>query len=81
MAVWQDEQDTDVNVQWARDLFKELQKFRADSVYYNFYIKKEDEMRQETAASYYGYHADKLMALKQKYDPGFVFHPLGFKKY
>ncbi len=69
-SVWVDPADSDKNVQWARDYWEAMQPFTRESVYVN-YLDADEEDRIRAA-----YGADKherLVALKNKYDPTNLF--------
>ena len=68
---WIDPAETDRNVQWTRDFWEAMQPFTRDAVYVN-YMDMRDEVDRIKAA----YGADKyerLVALKNKYDPTNLF--------
>ena len=68
---WVDPAETDRNVQWARNFWEAMQPFTRDAVYVN-YMDIRDEADRIRAA----YGADKyerLVALKNKYDPTNLF--------
>lgn len=69
-SIWADPADTDINIQWTRELWDAMQPFLADAVYVN-YIGDEDEDRVRGAYPSATY--ERLVALKTKYDPTNLF--------
>ena len=70
-ANWHDEADSDSNIKWARDLYKDLKPYSGKGTYLNFpgYIEEKDEMLREA----YGQNLDRLIQVKKKYDPDNLF--------
>ena len=64
---WTDPADADRNVRWARDLWSAVQPFAAGVVYVNYLEGGEEGARRIRAA--YGANYDRLVALKERYDP------------
>ncbi|HSE42543.1 MAG TPA: FAD-binding oxidoreductase [Acidobacteriota bacterium] len=62
---WLDSSQTDKNIQWARETFNAMQPFSRESVYVNYL----DAGEEERVKSAYGRNYEKLVALKNKYDP------------
>ncbi|MCI0443168.1 FAD-binding oxidoreductase [bacterium] len=62
---WTDASQNDQNIQWTREAFNATRPFLRDSVYVN-YLDAGDEDRIKNA---YGDRYEKLVALKNKYDP------------
>jgi len=62
---WQDAQDDDLCVGWARDLFQASEPYATGGVYVNFMTEEEDDRVQ----SAYGDAYTRLARLKAKYDP------------
>lgn len=69
-SVWSDPKDTDKNIGWTRSFWDAMQPFMAPGTYVN-YLEDEGDPRARTA---YGAGYDKLVALKNKYDPSNFFH-------
>jgi hypothetical protein len=67
---WHDEADSDANIKWARDLYNELKPFSVGN-YLNFpgYVEDRDEMLRGA----YGQNLDRLIQVKNKYDPDNLF--------
>ena len=68
---WTDPADSDLNVGWARDFFKALQALNPQGVFPNFLSHDEDQMRIRSA---YGDNYDRLVDIKDRYDPTNFFH-------
>ena len=69
LSGWEDPADTDRNVTWTRDLFARTQPLCSDAVYVN-YLGAEGHQRVRDA---FGVNYDRLVQVKQRYDPGNVF--------
>ena len=69
-SVWDDPRADDANVRWARDLFAALEPYARESVYVNYLGEEgEDRVRLAYGAAKY----DRLVALKNRYDPTNLF--------
>jgi FAD/FMN-containing dehydrogenase len=68
---WADPAKDEACVAWARSLWRETQPFATGSVYVNFLTQEENETERLRAA--YGENYDRLVALKNKYDPTNLF--------
>jgi FAD/FMN-containing dehydrogenase len=66
---WAESSGDDAGIRWARDLFNAAAPFSIGSVYVNF-LSGDDESRVRAA---YGSNYDRLVALKNKYDPTNLF--------
>jgi hypothetical protein len=65
---WADPADTKANIAWTRVLWSAMQPFSPGSIYLNFPgLCEEGEALVEQA---YGANYERLVAIKQKYDPG-----------
>jgi hypothetical protein len=62
---WPDGSGDEKGIGWARDLFKAAAPYSTGSVYVNF-LSSDDENRVRAA---YGANYDRLVALKNRYDP------------
>ena len=69
MSQWLDPRDDDANIAWARETFAALAPYTADAAYVN-YLDSDDTDRVRNA---YGPNWDRLVALKQQYDPDNLF--------
>jgi FAD/FMN-containing dehydrogenase len=67
---WLDPAEDEANITWAKETFAALAPHMADAAYVN-YLGDDDGDRVRTA---YGANWDRLVALKQRYDPDNVFH-------
>ncbi len=68
---WIDPAETERNVQWTRDFWEAMQPFTRDAVYVN-YMDIRDEADRIKAA-YGAEKYERLVALKNKYDPTNLF--------
>jgi FAD/FMN-containing dehydrogenase len=70
LSQWADRSDSEENVRWTRASFETMQPFFESGVYVNN-LGEEGEDRIKEA---YGAHYERLVALKDKYDPTNLFH-------
>ena len=68
---WVDPAESEKNIQWARDFWEAMQPFESEAVYVN-YLGTEGEDRIKAAYGPAKY--ERLVALKNKYDPTNLFH-------
>ena len=66
LAAWTDPDESDTHVSWARDFFKAMQPHVANKVFPNLLSHDEDMERIRSA---YGDNYDRLVEIKDKYDP------------
>jgi FAD/FMN-containing dehydrogenase len=64
-SAWVDPSENDKNIQWTRNALNTMRPFARDSVYVNYL----DAGEGERVRSAYGANYEKLVALKNKYDP------------
>jgi len=69
MARWKDPSDADRNIKWARDLWQAMQP-RSDEAVYGNDLGDEGDDRLRAA---YGLNYDRLVGLKNRYDPHNLF--------
>jgi FAD/FMN-containing dehydrogenase len=69
LSQWADPADSEENVRWTRELFGAMQPFFGEGVYVNN-LGEEEGNRVEEA---YGEHFERLVALKDRYDPTNLF--------
>ena len=70
-ANWEDRDDSDANMAWARNLYKELQPFSSGGNYLNFPGFVED--REALLRGAYGENLERLRQVKDRYDPDNIF--------
>jgi FAD/FMN-containing dehydrogenase len=70
LTQWVDPADTDANIAWTEATFEALRPYTDDRVYVNN-LSADDAGVVRHA---YGQNWDRLVQLKQKYDPGNLFH-------
>ena len=70
-ANWEDSENDDINVAWARDCLEDMRQFSDGSVYLNFpgFFEGDDEMMRTTFGPAY----ERLASLKEEYDPTNLF--------
>ena len=68
---WNDVEDDALNISWTRETFERARKYGMSSVYVN-YLSQEGPARVQEA--YSSSTLTRLQAVKQRYDPGNVFH-------
>jgi FAD/FMN-containing dehydrogenase len=70
-ANWKNRNDADANIQWARDVFAEMQQFSRGGVYLNFpgFLEEREALLQAA----YGPNLERLRAIKATYDPTNLF--------
>jgi len=70
-ANWEDPSMDDENVQWVRDCLADMRQFSDGSVYLNFpgFLEDNDETMEKTFGAAY----DRLVAVKDRYDPTNLF--------
>jgi FAD/FMN-containing dehydrogenase len=68
---WADPAKDEACIAWARSLWKETARFATGSVYVNFLTQEETGIERLRAA--YGENYERLVALKNKYDPTNLF--------
>lgn len=64
-SVWENPSDSEKNIQWTRECWKAMEPFLVSGSYVN-YVADEGEASARAA---YGSNYDRLVALKNKYDP------------
>ncbi len=69
-SIWADPVESERNIRWTREFWEGMQPSAADAVYVNF-LGVEGEERVRAA---YGANYERLVALKNKYDPTNFFH-------
>jgi FAD/FMN-containing dehydrogenase len=70
VSVWPDRADDDLNIKWTREFWEAMQPFSTDGVYVN-YLDQEGEERVKAAYATQTY--ERLVDLKNKYDPTNLF--------
>lgn len=71
LGQWQQPSETEKNIFWVRETYDRLKVYANSGAYGNYLA--EDELSQRVGEAF-GKNLPKLQALKQKYDPGNVFH-------
>ncbi|MFH5831217.1 FAD-binding oxidoreductase [Halalkalibaculum sp. DA384] len=67
---WEDESDDDRLIGWAREVYNATKPYAAGGAYVNFMTEDENN----AVASAYGANYERLVVLKQKFDPENLFH-------
>ncbi len=71
-SIWVDPQDYEMNVQWTRELSEAMQPFTTGSAYINQMGIEAEEGAESIKTTYAGNY-ERLVALKNKYDPTNLF--------
>jgi hypothetical protein len=69
LSQWADPSESEGNVRWTRELFEAMRPFFGEGVYVNNLGEEE----QDRVAEAYGDHYERLVPLKDKYDPTNLF--------
>ena len=69
LSQWANPADSEENVRWTRELFEAMQPFVGKVVYVNNLGEEEGDRVKEA----YGEHYERLVALKDRYDPTNLF--------
>lgn len=72
-GMWHDPAKTDAARQWVRDVWTELQPHAKGGIYLNFLSDVQAQATDETA-QVFGKSLERLLAVKEKYDPTNLFH-------
>lgn len=67
--IWSDPQDDEEHISWAREVFQSLALYSSDDVFMNF-LSRESQERVRAA---YGENYDRLVEVKNEWDPGNFF--------
>jgi FAD/FMN-containing dehydrogenase len=70
LSQWTDADDDARNVEWTRDLAKALEPYASGGVYLTYSSDVGDDRVRDAFRSHY----DRLVAIKDRYDPGNMFH-------
>lgn len=70
LSLWQNSSDDNANISWTRELWDAMESFSVGGVYVNNLGDDEPEGRVRAA---YGPNYDRLVAMKNKYDPTNLF--------
>jgi hypothetical protein len=64
-SMWESPSDSEKNKQWTRECWEALRPFLAAGAYSNYVADEGEAITREA----YGHNYDRLVALKNKYDP------------
>ena len=73
VGAWSDPEAKDENVKWVRDLWDAMQPYSSGGVYVNYLGQEADEGAERVKAAYGSEKYERLVALKDKYDPTNLF--------
>jgi FAD/FMN-containing dehydrogenase len=73
VGIWPDASARDENVSWVRNLWDAMQPYSSGGVYVNYLGQEADEGIERIKAAYGHDKYERLVALKNKYDPSNVF--------
>jgi FAD/FMN-containing dehydrogenase len=68
-AIWQKREDTETNVQWAKDYWQAMRAYSPRGAYINFMADEGEDRVRETYRDNY----QRLVQIKRKYDPANMF--------
>lgn len=71
ISQWRDQADNEANIAWGRETFDRLAPYSREGAYSNYLDDDESAVRVSQA---FGENFARLQALKDRYDPGNVFH-------
>ncbi len=69
-ASWENTQDGESNIEWARAAWRDMRRFSTGGTYVNFLTEEEGDERIHSA---YGKNYERLVEVKTKWDPGNLF--------
>lgn len=69
-ASWENPEDDDVNIAWAREAWSDMRRYSTGGTYVNFLTEEEGDDRIREA---YGKNYERLAEIKTKYDPDNLF--------
>ena len=70
---WSDPGESEVHIRWTRELWEAMQTFSSGGVYVNYLGQETDEGEVRVRAAYGDAKYERLVALKNKYDPTNLF--------
>lgn len=70
-STWENARNDDLHIDWTRSFWSDMQRFSHGGVYFNFPGLLEES--QDVVRASYGANYDRLMRLKNKYDPSNLF--------
>ena len=73
VGMWTDAADNEKNVRWVREAWEAMQSFSSGAVYVNYLGQESDEGADRLKAAYGPEKYERLVALKNKYDPTNLF--------
>ena len=73
MGMWPNPSESDTNIQWVRELWDAMQPFSSGAVYVNYLGHEAEEGADRVKAAYGPEKYERLVALKNRYDPTNLF--------
>jgi FAD/FMN-containing dehydrogenase len=73
VGIWPDPAANDEHIRWVRDLWDAVQPFSSGGVYVNYLGQEADEGAERVRAAYGPAKYERLVALKNRYDPTNLF--------
>lgn len=73
LGMWEDVATNDTNIEWVRTLWDAMQPFSSGGVYVNYLGQTSDEGDERVKAAYGPAKYERLVAIKNKYDPTNLF--------
>jgi FAD/FMN-containing dehydrogenase len=70
VSAWTDPAENDKNIRWTREFWEAMRPYESEAAYVNYL----DIDEQDRSRAVYGETYERLVALKNKYDPTNLFH-------
>lgn len=71
VSQWTNQEDSDANIKWAREVYDAMEPYYTSGVYVNYL---DDDDTSSHIQSAYGQNFERLQAVKDLYDPENIFH-------
>ena len=71
LSQWADPEESDANIAWTRETYKRMEPYMTSGAYVNYLG---DDAPQASVQGAYGPNFERLRAVKDRYDPGNLFH-------
>jgi FAD/FMN-containing dehydrogenase len=71
-STWEDPADDEANIRWTREFWTSMKPWSSNRMYFNFAMGEEGE---DVARATFGPNYDRLLEVKDRYDPDGIFGP------